>query len=179
MRIAFAALLGLSACWMQGMSGDEKAFRAALGNTGITVFPAVVRTPQGVSWDRQSAVDVAAFFSARGLATAVVSEQNVPLSSKTSFNQARMFRASEAAFRAWLKDHPVSTPYALVLEYLVSGNGRVGGIHCYVLGAGGERAFVLLLNSHYKEFRAIDPKSPADASRVALARLKSELAPPK
>jgi hypothetical protein len=111
---------------------------------------------------------------AAGAKEAIVLERSLVLSDKRSFNQAAMFKASLEEFGKQVKADPPQAEYAAVAELLTSANGAVGGIHLYVVRADGSRAFGCLLNSHYKEFKRVWPRSSAQATGVLGAWMKEE-----
>lgn len=153
-------------------SPAEREFEQALGRTSLTVFPTVVRMGRATQSDVESARELAAAFERRGLGKAVVREEPVVFALQGSFNQAKMYRRSRDAFAAHVKAHPPGTPYAAMAEYLISTGGGVGGIHLYVVRADGEPAGGVLLNSHWKEFREVKPKTAAQATKALLLRLE-------
>lgn len=105
----------------------------------------------------------------------MVSDKKLTLSGKTSFNQSAMFKASLAAFGEHVTSHPPGTDYAAVAEFLTSSNGVVGGIHIYVVKADGTRAYGRGLNSHHKEYKAVEPRSTEQATAALVARLGNDL----
>lgn len=168
-----AAVLSLTvAC----VSGDEtRRFRESLPHSKVAVYPAVVRTPNGVSHDAAAAEAVAKALGGAGAKDVLIMDRNLQLSKKSSFNQASMFKASLEEFGRQVKANPPQADYAAVVEMLAGGNGAIGGIHLYVVRADGSRAFGCLLNSHYKEFKRVWPKSSGDATGVLLTWLRDEL----
>jgi hypothetical protein len=110
----------------------EKEFLRSLGQTSITVFPAYIRH-HGSSYDSAAAASIAGFLRNEGYAEAVLSNAKVPISGAGRMNQSRMFRESSRDFAAHLRANRIETRYALITEYLMTGNEGVGGIHCYVL----------------------------------------------
>lgn len=171
--ITILAALSCEAC--AGERRPAKEFLSALGRTSLTFYPACVRTRGGTALDREAARRIASFFEERGLAKIALVETPARLSDSVSFNQARMYRLSERAFAEFVKTQAVRTDYAAAAEILVAGNGQVGGIHLYVVRADGTPAWGLLVNSHFREFRAVKPRSAQDAARVLTMRLENEL----
>jgi hypothetical protein len=159
----------------------EASFQERLGETSITVFPAVVQTFQGASYDEIPQTMLADFFSTENLATTVDSGEHVDLSTTTARTQHEHFTENIAAFSNYLKANPVTTEYALVAEFLVSprktGGEAVGGIQCYVLDAKGNNAFSFLINSHHRLFNEADLKTPTDSddARAHLVRESTQV----
>lgn len=180
--IRFGTLCGTLVLSFGGCGGvvDEQAeeqFRAALGHTSITVFPAFVRTGEQKRYDAAAARQIADFLSGAELATTTVATAEVPVTSQWGMNQARMFRESVADFQEYIRANPPQTTYALLPEYLIDGQGGVVGVHFYVLDANGTCASGALLNSHHQAFNEVDPKSADDCTRIVLNVLRAELKP--
>jgi hypothetical protein len=169
--VALLALGAAAACSFR-KSPAEKEFEQALGRTSLTVFPTVVRLGRVTQCDLESARELSAAFERRGLGKAIVRKEPVAFALRGSFNQAKMYRQSRDAFAAYVKAHPPGTQYAAMAEYLISTSGQVGGIHLYVVRADGEPVGGVLLNSHWKEFREVKPKTASEATRALLLRLE-------
>lgn len=175
--LAVLALGAMVAC-TERKSAAELEFERALGRTSLTIFPTVVRMGRTTQGDVESAKLLAAEFERRKLGKAAVREEPVEFALKASFNQAKMYQQSKAAFAAYVKAHPPGTEYAAMAEYLLSTSGQVGGIHLYVVRADGEPVGGVLLNSHWKEFKTVKPKTVQDATRALLLRLDTLWKPP-
>jgi hypothetical protein len=178
MRFVLALCLVLAGCGRVVKDEDAARFRADLGKTSVTVYPAVVRglgAGSNVSWDEASANQLAAWVESKNLAKTAVAADRLQIAAKPGMNQAKMFRSSFASFGAWVKDNPPGTEYAAVAEYLVGRNGQVGGVHVYVVSKDGTPVYGTLLNSHWKELKQINPKSISDATRVAILKLNRDL----
>jgi hypothetical protein len=157
---------------------DEARFRKDLGKMTITVYPAVVRgmgESDSPTWDGQAAKEIAGWIESKGLAKTEISSQSLQIAAKPSVNQARMFKSSMTSFAAWAKADPPKTDYACVAEYLMMRNGKVGGVHVYFIRSDGVPAFGTLSNSHWEEFKAVNPASVPDATRVAIGSLNRQL----
>ncbi len=176
-----AAMSLLAGCALWGgdwrKSKEQKQFEAALGKTSFTVFPAVVRMGRVTQHDEAAAREIAARLAASGLGETVVRTEPVEFAIRGSFNQAKMYQRSHAEFREYIRTHPVATEYALLPEYLLSTNGNVGGIHLYVVRRDGADAGGVLLNSHWKEYRAVQPRSVQDATKALLLRIENAWKP--
>lgn len=178
-------VVGLAAVLVGGFAGcssviDKEAnarWKAALGNTSITVFPAVVRKGETREYSHEATGSLKEFFEEAKWAVVTVSDIEVDLWSEPGRNQSRMYRDSIASFAAWLKEHPVETDYAMVCEYLCSSNGKVGGIHAYVLEKEGLCAYGVGLNSHHKPFNEAILKNAEDCTKVVIKAMREELAP--
>lgn len=170
---AAAVLIGTWGC---GRVGDDEAkrFRESLPASRIAIYPAVVRAPQGATHDAAVAVMLARGLGEAGAKDAVVLDDKPQLSRKTSFNQAAMFKSSLESFGDQVRANPPNAEYAAMVEILTSSGGAVGGIHLYVVRRDGSRAFGCLLNSHYREFKRVWPKSSEEAAGVLLTWLRED-----
>lgn len=167
--LAAGAMLLMGGCGGIVKPEDEAAFRAALGSTSMTVYPTYVRIGARGTYDPSSAQALADWLAEQKLADVIVSSEQVALSGEWRMNQAKMFRTSAEAFSQHLREHPPTTQYAVMAEYLMGAEDRVGGVHLYFLKADGTPAFGFLQNSHHEAFQAINPKSREDCTRVLLA----------
>ncbi|MBE0658822.1 MAG: hypothetical protein IH602_14110 [Bryobacteraceae bacterium] len=178
MRILLLIAVLLAGCGRIVKKEAEAEFRSALGRTGITVYPAVVRElgpAVKTSWDNESAAEIAEWLNGNGFGAARVSEQNPDIAVKPGMNQAKMFRTGLRSFGDWLRTHPPETEYACVAEYLMMRNGKAGGIHVYCADRAGTPVFGSLSNSHWPEFKEVNPASVRDAARVAVGSLSRHL----
>jgi hypothetical protein len=172
--LAVVLVLNMGGC--QGVLDEEanRAFRASLGGTSVTVFATYVRDEPG-RYDPEAARAAADLFESRGLARVAISDAEVPIAGEWHSNQAKMFAESTQAFAAYLAAHPVDTDYAALAEYLIGGRGVPVGVHFYLLDGAGKCAYAVLSNSHHTEFQAVDPQTVADATEVLLRRLRQDL----
>lgn len=157
----------------------ERTFRESLGKTTVTVFPACLRDGKNGRHHDAAAGELAGFLNNEKLATAEVSAAHVPLSAFASFSQPVIYDSSIKEFRAWLRDHPVTTDYAVLPEYLLDGRDRPIGVHAYVLHRDGAEAFGIALNSHHASFKSVQPQKIDDATRVLIEGLRTHLVKPE
>jgi hypothetical protein len=175
--VCFTGALAAAACGRYAEETSEKEFMRSLGQTSITVFPAYIRQHKSSSYDSAAAASIAAFLRNEGFAEAVLSNEKVPISGAFRVNQYRMFRETSREFAAYLRVNPIQTRYALITEYLMTGNEAVGGVHCYVIRKDGVRAFGVLLNSHHKSFTQAAPKTPEDCTALIIRVLHERFKP--
>jgi hypothetical protein len=178
--LALVAALALCACQGPVDEARRDEFHAALGHTTITVFPAWVRsnTDEGTRADAAAAVRLAAWLDEQGLAEATASDAAVALPDDVQGFQYDVFQRGGAAFGAYVREHPLSTAYALLPEYLITrvpdGGTRAGGVHAYVVDAQGRLVDALLLNSHHEAFQTAAAKTPAECTELVLAVLAQD-----
>ncbi|MGH9881695.1 MAG: hypothetical protein ACRD6N_09695 [Pyrinomonadaceae bacterium] len=175
--VCYAGALAAVACGRYAEENLEKEFLRNLGTTSITVFPAYIRQHKSSSYDSAAAASISAFLRNEGFAEAVLSNAKVPISGTGRMNQSRMFRESSREFATYLRANRIQTRYALLAEYVMTGNEGVGGIHCYILHSDGVPASGLLLNSHHKAFAEAAPKTPADCTAVIIRVLRERFKP--
>lgn len=171
------AICAATALVMGGCKGIEdqeanKIFLKKLGDTSITVFPAVIRSRE-IKYDADAAKSIGDFLTAEKLAEVTVTGSAVPIPGPWHGNQARMLRESADAVAAYLKENPVQTEYVLLAEYLFD-RESAGGVHCYILDAEGTVAYAALLNSHHKMFTDVNPKTVADCNEILLSVLRKD-----
>lgn len=153
----------------------ERTFRENLGKASVTVFPACLRDGKAGRHHDAAAGELAGFLISEKLATAEVSAAHVPLSASASYSQTQIYSSSIREFRAYLRENPVTTDYAILPEYLLDGQDRPIGVHAYVLHRDGAEAFGITLNSHHDSFKSIKPEKVDDATRVLMAGLRKHL----
>ena len=172
------ALITMTGCGGIIDPAAKQVLVQSLGNTSFTVFPAFVRDADERYYDAESAGLIGAFLAGDDLADVTVSEMQVPITGPWHSNQAQMLQESAAAFAAYLEENPPETDYALLAEYIfLGGEGGVGGIHCYILDDDRSVAYVVLLNSHHKEFSDANPETVADCTDVLIGILRDDLVP--
>jgi hypothetical protein len=176
LALAAAGLLLLPGCTGIVDPDAHKALLARQGRMSITVYPAYVRR-RPATYDDASAERLAEFLRADGLAEATATDEHVPIPGPWHASQPTMLRESAEAFAAYLREHPGSTDYALLPEYLFGGRGVPVGIHGYVLTADGTVADVVLLNSHWSAFSDADPRTVADCTEILIGVLRDDWRP--
>ncbi len=64
-------------------------------------------------------------------------------------NQLRYVQDRAEAYTLWAQSMPPDCDFFVVVEAFPVGEGRLGGVHCYVLEASGQVAYTRLFNSHH------------------------------
>ena len=173
-----AVLLTAGACGSPIDDEVRESFRARLGSTSFTVYPAFLRSPAGNGWDDASAVRLAAALVEDGQGQAVASDAHVPITGEVHMNQARMWRESAAEFGAWIAAHPPQTDYAILTEYIgVPAEKEAFGIHAYVVDRSGKLVDGVLLNNHHEGFAAAHPRSAAECTELLVTVMREQWAP--
>jgi len=175
---ALTVLLVAGACGSPIDDEVRESFRARLGSTSFTVYPAFLRSPAGNGWDDASAARLAAALLEDGRGQAAVSEARVPITGEVHMNQARIWRESAAEFGAWIAAHPPETDYAILAEYIgVPAETQAFGVHAYVVDRSGKLVDGVLLNSHHEGFAAAHPRSAAECTELLVTVMREQWAP--
>lgn len=88
-------------------------------------------------------------------------------------NQLRYQQTRAKAYSDWARTTKPAGDFLIIVEVLSGPDGKVGGIHAYVLEASGQVAYTRLWNSHH--FGPQPPANGAEAFRLALRRLHEDL----
>jgi hypothetical protein len=135
----------------------EKLLLSRLGKATVTVFPAVVRRPDGTSHDAAARDALRESFGTEGVGKATASQTKVDLGKLEGESQWEVFQGSLARFVEHLRTHPVDTEFAVLVEFLVTRGGPGGeavrGIHCFILDGQGRSAAAFLMNSDHAPFQ--------------------------
>jgi hypothetical protein len=176
MAIACIPMTLITAC-SSGFVADKdfRAFKSALGNTSVTVFPAIVRIGEDIQYDQLSASEIAKFIESEKLGTAKVAKDEIEMKRGWHGSQTKMLRESAESFSDYITAHPIETKYAVLAEYLGT-KKEFGGIQCNVVSRDGKPAFALVLNSHHEVFSRIGPKSTSDCAKVLVVGMREHLA---
>ena len=169
----------------------EKLFLSRLGKATVTVFPAVVRRPNGASHDLATRDALVKLVGTEGAGKPKASETKVDLGPIKGQVQWDVYRSSLTHFVKHLRTHPVDTEFAVLVEFLISPEGSGGeavrAIHCFILDAQRRNAASFLMNSNHGPFqraqlRVADrtlgagKKLMAAATRALLESLREQLA---
>lgn len=171
-----SVLVTASGCQFPVNRAAKEAFRDGLGETSITVFPAFVRTSKGGSYDQAAAEKIGAFLTDKNLATVSLSNAQIPITGPWHSSQPTMLKEGAEAFADYVKEHPVTTKFALLPEYMLV-NSRPRRLHCYVVDADSRLAYVVLRNSKWPIFDEVDPRSADEFTEVLIRVLEEELKP--
>lgn len=175
---ALTVLLSAGACGSPIDDAVRDAFRARLGSTSFTVYPAFLRSPAGNGWDEASAARLAEALVEAGHGQAAASDAHVPITGEVHMNQARIWRESAAEFGTWIATHPPETDYAILAEYIGVPTGtQAFGVHAYVVDRGGTLVDGVLLNSHHEGFAAAHPKTAADCAELLVTVMREQWSP--
>ncbi|MCF7912543.1 MAG: hypothetical protein K9M99_08450 [Candidatus Cloacimonetes bacterium] len=171
--LLFFSLLFISGCWSYISKEAKEKFDTREGEFSVTVFPvSVVLGPERES-DEELAVELIEFLSKESLAVPVMGTDAVNIPVKWGRNQAKMAQQSAIHFSEVMKGVEIQTDYALMVEILCnSGEDRVGGVHFFLCDKDGNLANGGLTNSHWEEFKEIEPHDRQGGLEVAKLMLR-------
>ncbi|MCF7808866.1 MAG: hypothetical protein K9N38_10145 [Candidatus Marinimicrobia bacterium] len=173
--ILLAGVFLLASCGGLEMSTvAQEAFENRQTPVSITVFPVRIVAGSDAEYSVDLAQSVLDFFRHAEIANGVVSEIPVDFPVQWHRNQAKMLRESAHGFASSVQTMDIQTDYVFLVEVLGNRDKtRVGGIHCYLLTNGGEFVDLRLTNSHWEEYKAINPTHPQDAIEVVKLMLRN------
>jgi hypothetical protein len=172
--------------WRQGTGEPTAIPKSRLGSISVTVFPTIThvvwfgegedgQNSYSQEYDAESALVLQSFLLDREYASVEVSRDPL-LVPEPSGGQGRVMENGLATFGSYLREHPISTDLAVMVELIVTslewdddGQG-VWAIQCYILDSEGDDAFSFVLNSHWALFNDADMFSDnrSDSARAEL-----------
>jgi len=170
-----AGWLVLSGCASVIDEEAQRQFKADLGDTTITVFPAFIRDGESGSYNGDAAQAIADFLADADLAEVTVSDAEVPITGAWGMDQSAMYRESVASLVSWVEQHPLETEYAMLPEYLIGGRGTVVGVHLYAINVEGAVVYGMGKNSHHDAFNEVDPQDADDCTTIVINVMRDEL----
>jgi hypothetical protein len=163
----------LTGCWSYVSKEAQQKFRALEGPFSVTVYPVNVVKGPTVEHDEELAVRLVAFLREENLADPVLGTAAVEIPFTWRRNQAKMAHQSAIAFADEVKTTGFQTEYALLVEILCNPTEtKVGGVHFYLSDRTGNLASGGLTNSHWKEFKKVQPHDRHGGYEVATRMLR-------
>lgn len=155
-------------------SEHAATFLESLDTATIAVYPALIRRENRTACSFASRDQIVASLSEDGMLTVRAAPNRVDLgalrgSSQWEIFERDMHRIGESV-QKWRSD----AKYHLFMEFLLPvSDGKIFGVHVYILDTDGRNAFSFLLNSHHQSF--VDANLVAeDSSEAARARLAEQ-----
>jgi hypothetical protein len=169
----------LSAIFLSGCNNyifpeAEKRFEARTGPFSVTVYPVNVINPMDhppIDHDTELADKIAEFLNAEGQAKALLTDTPVRYTFEPSPSQPKMAAAGARALSAQVIKDGIKTEYALLVEIL-EGRTELHGVHFYLSDSSGQLANGGLTNSHWEEFKEVQPKDREGGYEVAIRMLR-------
>ena len=164
-----------SGCWSYISKEAQHKFQDLEEPFSVSVYPVNVVKGTTVEHDEDLARKVVTFLRQEKLAEPVLGTAVVEIPVRWRHNQAKMAEQSANAFAAKVKKAAIQTDYALLVEILCNKNETsVGGVHFYLCDRGGLLASGGLTNSHWEEFKEVQPKDRQGGYEVLIRMLRRE-----
>ena len=162
----------LTGCWSYISKEAQERFQALEGPFSVTVYPVHVVKGPTVEHDEDLAIRLMAFLREEKLANPVLSTETVEIPVTWRHSQPRMAHQSAIAFAEQVKTTGVQTEYALLVEIFCNpAETKVGGVHFYLSDPTGNLASGGLTNSHWEEFKEVQPQDRQGGYEVATRML--------
>lgn len=145
----------------------QAAFKKAAAKATLLIYPAHA----GDEWSPASATHLAQMINEAKLIKATAAEKGPQLDVKGDMNEQKVLWGMARAFREHVQKQPPDADYVLYPDYLMGGNA-VGGVHFAICDRKGELVIVDFQNSHWDDFKSINPQSREDCDRLVVKRLE-------
>jgi len=163
----------LIGCWSYISKDAQHKFKALEGPFSVTVYPVNIIKGPTLEHDEDLARRAMTFLSQENLADPVLGASAIKMPVKWGHDQAKMAQRSAKAFASKVKDAGIQTEYALLIEILSNpGETQVGGVHYYLSDRSGNLADGGLTNSHWEEFKEVQPKDRQGGYEVAIRMIR-------
>ena len=167
--------ISLTGCRSYISREAQNRFQALEGPFSVTVYPVNVVKGTTVEHDEDLALRLMAFLREENLANPVLGTAAVEIPVMWRHNQAKMAEQSAIAFATEVKATGVQTEYALLVEILCNPTEtKVGGVHFYLSDRTGNLADGGLTNSHWEEFKEVQPHDRQGGYEVLIRRLRKQ-----
>ncbi len=166
--------IAVTACNFPISKAAAKKFKDRPGPFSVTVFPVRVVSGGSAEYSYEYCQELVDWLQAENIAKGEICPATIEFPVQWHRNQARMLKESAAAFSEQVKTMDIHCEYALLAEILCNRNKtHVGGVHFYLVSRDGEFVSVGLNNSHWEEYKTIQPRNSHDGLEVAKLMLKS------
>ena len=152
---------------LEAINRRGQAFKKTARQATLLVYP--VHTNN--SFSPESARNLATGINEKQLARATAAEQGPDVKIAPTMNQQKVLWGLARACSEYVKKNPPAADYVLCTDYLM-GEKAVGGVHLVICNRQGEVVVADLQNSHWPDFKAINPKTRADCNKLVLKRLE-------
>ena len=158
--------------FMIACSTENKAVleKFIAGETEVYVCPVHILDNQKSSYDTISSQKIVDYINAKKYASASTTPLSPPPNNTWGANEAKMLTVSINLFIEFVKKNNFpDNSYILYPEFLKLGqDSHIGGVHYCLLNNKGEVAMRGLINSHWKEFQQVNPKTNDDCVAVLI-----------
>lgn len=147
------------------------------GKTKVLVCPAHILDNQKSSYDTISSKKIVEYINGKKYAVASMTQLRPPANNEWRANEAKMLIISIDFFIEFVKKNNLpDDTYILYPEFLKAGsNSKVMAVHYCLLNNKGEIAIKGLLNSHWNEFKKVNPKTDDDCVAVFINGFEENL----
>ena len=150
-------------------------FQALEGPFSVTVYPVNVVKGSTVDHDHDLARNIMRFLRQENLADPVFRTAAIEIPVKWGHDQSKMAQRSAIAFASKVKETGIQTDYALLVEILCNTDEtKVGGVHYYLSDKLGNLANGGLTNSHWEEFKEVQPHDRQGGYEVVIRMLRKD-----
>jgi len=168
------SMLIFSGCSSYVSKEANGIFETRDGAFSLTVYPVSVVTGQERVHDEQLAADLIDFLLKEQLANPVMGSRSIDMPVKWGRDQSKMAKTSAINFSNQMKEEEIQTDYALLVEILCNfSETNVGGVHYYLCDKDGNLADGGLRNSHWEEFKEVEPHDRNGGLAVAKLMLQA------
>ena len=141
-------------------------FAEHAATTSIRVLPPRL----GKQHDGAAAADLAQRLVAAGFAKASAAATAIPFETRASSNEMAVLWSGAAALQKAVRAAAPGEDYLFATDFLMADEHKVGAVHCYLLAPNGDLLWADHRNSHFDDFRKLDPKTVADCVQLAAGR---------
>ena len=148
-----------------------------IGETKVLVCPVHILDNQSSSYDTISSKKIVHYINEKKYADASTTVLCPPANNEWRPNEAKMLTKSINLFVDYVnKSNIPDNTYILYAEFLKLGKeSRVGGVHYCLLNNKGEIAMRGLINSHWDEFKKVNPKTNDDCVGVFINGFENKM----
>lgn len=150
-----------------------EAARDSFAESSLSVYP--FRIWETEAGSDEGANDLADQLTKAGLFRASATDTDTQLVATRDPEQPSQMKIlwdTARDFRAYLREHPADTDYALLVDASID---PVRHVHLILCEGSGEWVATSLMNSHHPEFKEMDRETLDDCVALALQRLQSTL----
>jgi hypothetical protein len=161
----------LAGCWSYISPEAQSRFQGRTTHFTVTVYPVNVVRGNTLVHDAGLSQKVATLLREEKLADPKLTAMPAEIPVAWGANQAKMAQRSAKAFAEAVAKDSIRTDYALLVEMLCNpGETQVIGVHYFLADRNGQLADGGLSNSHWDEFKQVQPTDRQGGYEV-LARM--------
>jgi hypothetical protein len=143
------------------------AFKKTAAGATLLVYP----PRAGDAYSPQSATALATLLAKKMLTRATAAPDGPRPQIAPDPSQQKVLWSMARAVSQYVKQNPPGADYVLFADYIM-GKEVVGGVNFAICDKHGELVVVDFQNSHWPDFKAIDPKKREDCDRLVARRME-------